>query len=242
MSVRFGTPPWGDEGPETAQSRSKLNSGQSQDPNHVNRPLAALALALAPFSLHAHPHAWIDVRSTVVLSAEGLITAIEEEWLFDDLYSAAILEGLREDSPEKKAVVSDFAAEVIDNLGPYGYFMRITANGRPIRLNTVTQFKSEMKGEQLQLSFTAPLAQPVDPLRDDVGFSVYDPTYFIQMRHRPEEPPTIRSDKQYPCRAQVVPPNPTAEDIARAFALDRGATPEEGLGDLFAEKVHIQCD
>lgn len=208
----------------------------------MNRLLAVLALAFAPFSLHAHPHAWIDVRSTIVLSAEGLISVIEEEWLFDDLYSAAILEGLKEDSPEKKAVVSDFAAEVIENLGPYGYFMRITANGRPIELNTVTQFKSEMKGQQLQLSFTAPLAEPADPVRDDVSFAVYDPTYFIQMTHRPQDLPTIRSEKQSPCRARVQPPNPTAQDIARALALDRGAAPEEGLGDLFAEKVHIQCD
>lgn len=208
----------------------------------MNRFLAVLALALAPFSLHAHPHAWIDVRSTIILSTEGLIAAIEEQWLFDDLYSAAILEGLKEDSPEKKAVVSDFAAEVIDNLGPYGYFMRITANGGPVALNTVTQFKSEMQGDQLLLSFTAPLAKPVDPMRVAVSFSVYDPTYFIQMTHRPEDPPTFRSEKPPPCQARVQPPNPTAEDIARAFALDRGATPEEGLGDLFAEKVHIRCD
>ena len=208
----------------------------------MNRQLAALTLALAPFSLYAHPHAWIDVRSTIVLSADGLIPAIEEEWLFDDLYSAAIIEGLKEDSPEKKAVLGDFAAEVIENLGPYGYFMHITANGRPIKLNTVTQFKSEMKGRQLQLSFTAPFAEPVDPMRHDVSFSVYDPTYFIQMTHRPQDPPTIRSEKSHSCRVQVQRPNPTPEDIARAFALDRGATPEEGLGDIFAEKVHIQCD
>jgi ABC-type uncharacterized transport system substrate-binding protein len=203
---------------------------------------AALALALAPFSLHAHPHAWIDVQSTIILSVEGLISSIEDQWLFDDRYSAAILEGLKEDSPEQKAVVSDFAAEVIENLGPYGYFMRVTANGRPVKLNTVTQFKSEMKGRQLLLSFTAPLAMPVDPMRDEVSFSVYDPTYYIQMTHRPEDPPAIKGAQNQSCRARVVPPNPTPEDIARAFALDRGAAPEEGLGDLFAEKVHIQCE
>ncbi|MFT0532599.1 DUF1007 family protein [Castellaniella hirudinis] len=207
----------------------------------MTRFLAVLALALAPFGLHAHPHAWIDVRSTIVLSADGMIAAIEEQWLFDELYSAAILDGLQEDSPGKTLVIGDFAAEVIENLGPYGYFMRIVADGRPIGLNTVTRFNSEMKGRQLQLSFTAPLAEAVDPRRDDVSFSVYDPTYFIQMTHRPEDPPTIRSAQGHACRARVAPPNPTPEDVARALALDRGATSEEGLGDLFAEKVHIQC-
>lgn len=208
----------------------------------MNRPLAALVVAFAPFSLYAHPHAWIDVRSTIILSAEGLISAIEEEWLFDDMYSAAILEGLKEDSPEKKAVVSDFAAGVIKNLKPYGYFMRVTANGRPVRLNTVTQFKSEMKGRQLLLSFTAPLARPVDPVRDDIRFAVYDSTYFIQMTHRPQDPPTIKGDIKHACRVRVEPPNPSAEDIVRALRLDRGASPDDDLGEVFAEKVHVLCE
>ena len=211
-------------------------------PNNMNRRLVILALMLAPFSLYAHPHAWIDVRSTFILSADGLISAIEEEWLFDDLYSAAVLDGMKNDSPQKTAVVSDFAPEVIKNLGPYGYFMRITAGERPVELDTVTEYKSEMQGQQLRLSFTAPLAEPVDPTRHTVSFSVYDPTYYIHMAHRPEDPPTIKGKQKHSCRAQVEPPNPSAEDFARAFALDRGASPQDDLGHLFSEKVRIQCE
>lgn len=176
------------------------------------------------------------------MSADGLISAIEEEWLFDDLYSAAVLDGLKNDSPGKTAGVGDFAPEVIKNLGPYGYFMRITADGRPIQLNTVTEYRSEMKGQQLRLSFTAPLARPIDPTRHAVSFSVYDPTYYIHMVHRPEDPPAIRSKGKTPCRAHVEPANPSAEDFARAFALDRGAAPQDDLGYLFAETVHIRCE
>ncbi|MGP1615469.1 MAG: DUF1007 family protein [Pollutimonas bauzanensis] len=203
--------------------------------------LAGLALALAPFSLHAHPHAWIDVRSTVIMSSDGMISAIEEEWLFDDLYSLAVIDEMAIDSPQKTTAVSDFAAKVIENLGPYGYFMRITADGRPVRIGAVTQFKSEMKGQQLLLSFTAPLAEPVDPMRYAVKFSVYDPSYFIQMTHRQDEPPAIRGAGKYRCQAYVKQPDPSPQAIARAFALDRGASPQDNLGDLFAEKVHIQC-
>ncbi|MDS1141397.1 DUF1007 family protein [Pusillimonas sp. SM2304] len=181
------------------------------------------------------------MRSTLIMSPDGMISAIEEEWLFDDLYSLAVIDETSDDSTPKAEAVSNFAAKVIENLGPYGYFMRITADDRPVAISTVTQFKSEMQGPQLLLSFTAPLAEPVDPARHAVKFSVYDPSYFIQMTHRPEAPPTIRSEAQHRCRALVEQPNPSAQDIARAFALDRGAAPQEGLGDLFAEKVRIQC-
>lgn len=208
----------------------------------MNRQFAILAMALTPFNLYAHPHAWIDVRSTILMSDEGLITAIEEEWLFDELYSSAILEGLAQDSPTKKASVGEFAAQVIENLKPYNYFMSIAADNRPVQIRTVTQFKSEMKGEQLRLSFTAPLAQPVDPARHAVTFAVYDPTYYIQMTHRPQDPPTIKGAKNLPCRTRVEPPNPSADTIARAYAMDRGASPDDTLGDLFAEKVHIRCE
>lgn len=176
------------------------------------------------------------------MSADGLISAIEEEWLFDDLYSAAVLDGLKNDSPGKNAGAGDFAPEVIKNLGPYGYFMRITADDHPVEVKTVTEYKSEMKGQQLQLSFTVPLATPLDPTRHSVSFSVYDPTYYIHMTHRPEEPPTIRGAREYPCQAHVEQPNPSADDFARAFALDRGAAPQDDLGYLFAEKVRIQCE
>jgi len=203
--------------------------------------VAAPALALAPFGAHAHPHAWIDVRSTIVISSDGLISAIEQEWLFDELYSLAVIDEMTMDSPKKKMAVSDFAARVIENLGPYGYFMRITADDRPVRIGTATQFKSEMKGQQLLLSFTVPLAEALDPQRYAVKFAVYDPTYFIQMTHRPQDPPGFTGNEQDRCEAQVKQPNPSPKTIARAFALDRSATPDDDLGDLFAETVHIQC-
>ena len=201
-----------------------------------------MALALSPFSAYAHPHAWIDVRSTVVMSPNGMISAIQEEWLFDDLYSSAVIDEMSMDTPKKKMYVSDFAPRVIENLGPYGYFMRITADDHPLRIGTATQFKSEMKGRQLLLSFTAPLAEPVDPARHAVKFAVYDPSYFIQMSHRPEDPPTIKGETSDRCQAHVKQPNPSPQTIARALGLDRGASPEDNLGDLFAEKVHIQCN
>ncbi len=209
--------------------------------NRLGALLAAPALALASFGVHAHPHAWIDVRSTIVISSDGLISAIEQEWLFDDLYSLAVIDEMAMDSPQKKMDVGDFAARVIENLGPYGYFMRITADDRPVSIGTATEFKSEMKGQQLLLSFTVPFAEALDPLRYAVKFAVYDPTYFIQMTHRPQDPPGFKGDERHRCEAQVKQPNPSPKTIARAFAMDRGATPDDDLGDLFAETVHIQC-
>ncbi|CDM23684.1 hypothetical protein BN940_06076 [Castellaniella defragrans 65Phen] len=203
---------------------------------------ACLCLALRPAPAQAHPHAWIDVRSTVVLSPGGAFTAIREQWLFDELYSAAVMDGMAGDSPSGKASAQDFAAMAIENLGPYDYFTKISAGGHAVRLGQATEFTGAMQGGKLLLSFTAPLAEPVDPAARPVSYAIYDPSYFIRMMHRPEQPPAIEGAAGRACRLRVVPPDPSPEDVARAYALDRGAQAEEDLGDLFAERVHIQCE
>ena len=48
-------------------------------------------LLLAPGDTLAHPHAWIDLRSRVVLDDGGRVRALELDWLFDDFYTASSL-------------------------------------------------------------------------------------------------------------------------------------------------------
>jgi ABC-type uncharacterized transport system substrate-binding protein len=203
--------------------------------------LGVACLAQVPLAAQAHPHAWIDVQSTVVLAPDGTFAAIKEQWLFDELYSAAIMDGMAADSPSGQATVREYAAMAIENLKPYDYFTKITVDGKPIHLDQASEFAGTMQDNQLLLTFTAPLAQPVDPAAHQVTYAIYDPSYFIRMMHRPEQPPVIEGRAGQACRLRVAAPNPTPEDIARAYALDRGAQAEEGFGDLFAEKVRIQC-
>jgi hypothetical protein len=43
------------------------------------------------------------------------------------------------------------------------------------------------------------------------------------------------------CQARLEKPNPNLEDVALAAALDQTQTAGDGLGVLFAEKVHLDC-
>jgi ABC-type uncharacterized transport system substrate-binding protein len=206
------------------------------------RLLASACIGLWPWVGHAHPHAWIDVHSTVLVSPDGRISAFREQWLFDDMYTAAVMNGMAADSPTGRATVGEFASEVMENLRPYGYFTKVIVDGASVPLVRATQFEGAMKKGRLQLSFTAPLATPVDPTDRHVAYEIYDPSYFIQMMHLPEQPPSIQGSTRRACHLKVTPPNPSPQDIARAYALDRGAQADDTLGDLFAEKVDIQCE
>jgi len=203
--------------------------------------LGIAALTAASPRAQAHPHAWIDVRSTVVLDDAGRAAAIEQEWVFDELYSAALIEGVTEGRVFKPEMLADYVGEVIGNLGPYSYFTTFRADGRVQRFDKPTRYQGVLRGERFVLSFTAPLAQPVDPAVHTLEFSVYDPTYFIQMMHVDSDPPGVRGTGAAACRAAVHAPEPTPAALARAFAMDWQAEPDDTLGELFAQKVTLQC-
>jgi len=194
----------------------------------------------------AHPHAWIDVHSTVQFNDAGRIAAIEQQWRFDELYTAALIHGMTagQSPPDETAraeILAQYTREVIDNLRPYSYFMRVRADGRVVALDTVTRYQSELDGKRFVLRFTAPLVAPLDPLVSQVEFAVYDPTYFIQMMHQDTDPPRLIGMRASACQARLQAPNPTPAMLARALALDRGAPADDTLGEMFAQKVQLQC-
>ncbi len=53
-----------------------------------------LLAVCASTSAFAHPHVWIDMRSDIVFTDDGLIKGINLEWTFDDDYTKMALDGL----------------------------------------------------------------------------------------------------------------------------------------------------
>ena len=204
------------------------------------RWLAGLLTIVLAGVAHAHPHAWIDVQSKLRFSSAGLVMAIDEEWFFDELYTGFVVEDMADGKKVTPQVVNGFGAKVIENLQPYGYFTTVTAGGKPVKLGTVTEFKSEMVGARLKLRFSIPLPTPVDPMAAPVKLSVYDPTYFIEMRHADAKAISLPGAPAA-CRATLERAKPSESTMAKAFALDRDAKADDTLGRLFADTVAIGC-
>ncbi|QEI05138.1 DUF1007 family protein [Pigmentiphaga aceris] len=202
--------------------------------------VVGLLLAGTTGLAHAHPHAFIDVQSTLRFSSAGMVMAIEEEWFFDELYTGFVIEDLANGKKVTPQVVNGFGARVIENLQPFDYFTTLTAGGKKVKLGTVTEYRSEMVGKRLRLHFTIPLPNPVDPVAAPTTLSVYDPTYFIEMRYTDAKSIRLR-DAPAVCQAKLERAKPSESTIAQAFALDRNATPDETLGRLFADKVALAC-
>lgn len=200
--------------------------------------LIALILATIAAPAWAHPHAWIDLRTTFLMK-DGRIAAIEEEWLFDEFHTSYALSAVK--GRIDRASLLDLAGRNLTNLKPYGYFTEISAAGRAVKADTVTSFDSAVRDKRLWLRFVLPLVAPINPRAGPVTVAIFDPSYYIEMLHQEGEPVYFRGHGAEACFGDIRAPKPSMRDIGRAAALDRTATPDTSLGRLFAQRIAIRC-
>ena len=206
-------------------------------------PIIAACLLVMPIGpVDAHPHAWIDLRSGLVLNDDGQIEAIEQEWFFDIFYSALIEEELAAEGRPQQEVLDELAEINLSSLKEFNYFTEILANGATLALGDVTDFETDMRGDRLWLKFVVPLVEPIDPRDALVSYAIYDPSYYVEMVHMEGEPIMLAGSAADGCSAIASAADPTFEAVALAAALDKSQSGPTDLGAMFAEWVHVNCE
>jgi ABC-type uncharacterized transport system substrate-binding protein len=204
--------------------------------------VAGLAAALVGAGdARAHPHAWIDLRTRVIMNDEGRLAALELEWLFDDFYTAYIAEEFAEEGRPASEFLPEVASTNLANLAEYDYFTDVRLDGERLPLGEVSGAATGLREKRLWLRFEVPLVEPVDPDSGRLTFAVYDPTYYIEILYLEGETIGFTGPGAEACVGRIVPPNPSFEAIARASALDATESGGDGLGELFAETVVVEC-
>lgn len=191
----------------------------------------------------AHPHSWIDIEVEVLFDGAGRVRALRQGWIFDETYTVYLTSpggAGRKQAPDA-ARLAAVAAEMMGNLRAHDYFTRIERGGERLMLATVETHGAEIRDARLIVSFELPLAVPADATAAAVVYSVFDPTYFIEMVHATDRDAVRLVAAPAGCAAKLRPPAPPAELKARAAALDRNQSGGDGLGAEFAEKVSIRC-
>jgi ABC-type uncharacterized transport system substrate-binding protein len=92
------------------------------------------------------------------------------------------------------------------------------------------------------MAFLLPFAEPGALKGVELTYSVFDPTYYIEVLHAEGGTPIRLVDAPGNCRADRVPPNPDPQSVSLAASLDRTQSAGDGLGVFFAESVKIRCD
>lgn len=201
---------------------------------------AAFALSVAG-TASAHPHAWIDLRSGVVLNAEGKVEALTLEWRFDEFYSAFVLEDITRAGEVTEDALDTLAQENLIALRDYNYFVEAQYNGQPVPLSGARDGKLVERNKRLIMSFVVTLETPVDPKEKSFEYAVYDPSYYVEILHVENDVIAVVGTGAGHCDTAITKPDPDAEEIGLAASLGKNEQGPPGIGRLFAEVVNVSC-
>jgi ABC-type uncharacterized transport system substrate-binding protein len=174
------------------------------------------------------------------------LTALVEEWVFDDLYTAFVVGDLhkKSDGSVPSSELQPLANQNVADLEEWGYFTVFKADGIRLTLGPATDAHMSYDKSRLTLTFTLPLAEPRDLHGVDVAFSIFDPTFYIEIVPAKANPVRLEKAPQG-CTAKVRPFDTSEQRFipdSLAFSIDTDPkSPENSVGAKFAEWVDLIC-
>lgn len=203
--------------------------------------VAGCFVLLLVTSAAAHPHMWVDLESRVMLNEEGRATAIKQVWLFDDFFSTAVIEdaGLHPDGVD--AGIQEEIDRIVTTLKPYNYFTLIKHGNRTLPLMFVGDVTWEVIQNRIQMTFTVRIDDYIAIETRNFSYAIFDPTYYVEMAHLEGATIKIEGEATDNCNSWIEQPNPSSDAVALSQSTTLDSDPDETIGRLFAETVHVNC-
>jgi ABC-type uncharacterized transport system substrate-binding protein len=197
----------------------------------------------------AHPHVWSDMRSDLVLDDQGRAVAINVEWIFDEGYTQAAIEGMDADGDGiyTPAELHPVATENINALKEFRYFVQAQANSKDVPYADVTEYGQRINDQgRLHMIFVVPFASPVDLTATQFNYSIYDPDFFIAYEFVKENPVAAIGDLPKGCTISVgtVAFDEQVEQTKNMLAdkpVDWQPEQPTDFGAMFAQPVSVTC-
>ncbi len=204
--------------------------------------IAIAALVFAAPAL-AHPHVWVTMHTELVYDKDGNIVGINQNWAFDDMFSAFATQGLESKVKGQftRDELSSLAKVNVESLKEYDYFTYVTADGQkhrsPIRR---PDYWLDYTNQILTLHFTLPFKTPVKAKL--LKIEIYDPTIFVDFEWAKEKPAHV-VNFPHGCKLDVVLPREMtyAEGKALSQIPADQANTTMAWGAHFANKILVNC-
>lgn len=208
----------------------------------MTRVLAVLVVSVLSSAALAHPHVWITMRSDVIVSSEGKVTAIRQHWTFDDMFSAFALQGTesKEKGKYTREELAPLAKVNVDSLKEYDYFTYASADGKKVELGEPTSdYWLDYADSVLTLNFTLPVKTPVKA--KELKIDIYDPTIFIDFEFAKDDPAKLVGGRH--CKMDVVYPREMTYAEGKALSDIPADQPNLTMawGARFANKLLVHC-
>lgn len=206
--------------------------------------LAALCVGSWPTAPAAHPHIFVDAGLTLVM-VDGVVTAVEVTWLYDELYTLILLEDYGLDPDFDLALTED---EVVQTLGfdlnwSHGFEggLVLRRGEGELSVGAPEPVSLELVGEgQLRTTHRRPVTDAGGS--ESIIAQVYDPEFYVAFEMTGEmvvegadcTPELVRADL-----------DAAYDGLEAAMNAIGGAVAAEdnfpAVGGLFADRVVFEC-
>ena len=190
---------------------------------------------------YSHPHMWIDLFTKIVINEKGLVTSINQKWLFGEFFSASLIDDIVKNKKGINKEIKEEISKILVNLEEYDYFTNIKVDNIKSRIGKVNKFNAGIEDTRIWIEFDVPLIKPVNIQTKNLTYSIFDPTYYIEMLHLEDAKINFIGNKPNNCSANIIQPNPTEEAIILSKSPTIDVTPDKSIGKLFAELIYISC-
>lgn len=199
-------------------------------------------LALAQRA-EAHPHVWVTGRSEIIFDQTGLVKAIRNTWVFDEMYSAFATEGLGKDGkPPAPEELAPLAKTNIESLAEFDDFTYAKEAGAKVVFAEPIDYGLDVRDDKrVVLHFTLPLKTPASA-KKAFSLQVYDPAYFVAFSFEPKDPVTLVNAPKG-CSANMLGADPLQANESQKLseAFFSGLSPGTNFGVKLADRIIIAC-
>lgn len=209
-----------------------------------SRSVLGIVCLFFSLSVSTHPHAFIDMKTKILVQEQQLI-GFSMEWTLDEASSATVLYDMRQTRGDKQALQA-LVEEVMGNIVHEHYFSYLYDKaGKKIKYRSKPQnYGMKSNQNQVQYYFDFLLSQPRTLAKDELTLLTYDPTYYVAMYYDHENKNALDFSALPPqCQGRVIEPQVDAKIREYASSLDQTQRNEDdSLGVIFAQKVMLLCE
>ncbi|MCC9625949.1 DUF1007 family protein [Thalassospira sp. MA62] len=168
-------------------------------------PMAATLVAaigiITSHSALAHPHVWIDASAEFIFE-DDKITGLHMHWLFDDLFSMALMDEFDQNRDtrffdEENTAIRDNAFSALRDVS---WLTHLRSHGDLVTFSGAKDFVADVTNDRrVSYDFVLTLDTPLDPIKGDVTLSVYDAEYYIDVAFTQDDPILFSGNKHLSC-------------------------------------------
>lgn len=202
-----------------------------------------MALALASGSpATAHPHVFVTTESMVVIESNA-ISAIQQKWTFDELYTSMAIQGLDKNGDGKydREELAELAKINMDGLKEFAYFTYARLKDADLKVSEPKEAWLEHADGILSLHFKLPLAEAVPLANAGFSYQVADPSFYIAFEPAKTDPVKLSAGAPQTCKIELGEAKKEApgdlQRLGEAFATQLGASGGFGV----SKTISVNC-